>query len=319
MVELPEKPEKPTLYFIGVTTSESFINEVFPPWVDELNIKAQLVGIDAEIHADEQDYRKIANFIEKHELAKGALVTTHKIDLYEACKDMFKKFGFYTKLFGELSCIAKDKDGNLEGYAKDPITSGNSLEAFIPKNFWKENNGEALIMGAGGSGRAISSYLVDPEKGENIPSKLIVTNRTAAKLDEFDEIIQEVNPNIPIEYHKTTEPYQNDYALNSLKPYSLVVNATGMGKDIPGSPISDEAEFPSNSYVWEINYRGERKFMHQALSQEDEKNLYVEDGWTYFIHGWTEVIKEVFNIEIEDNKFDKLGKIAKEVKAEWVK
>lgn len=317
MIILPEKPKKPTLYFIGVTTSDSFINEVFPPWVETLNIDAQLVGIDAEIHADDKDYREIVDFIKKHNLAKGALVTTHKIDLYEAAKDKFNKFGFYVELFGELSCIAKDEDGQLEGYAKDPITSGNSLEAFISDNFWAKHNGEVLIMGAGGSGRAISSYLVDPEKGENIPSKLIVTNRTAAKLDEFDEIIKEVNSEVPLEYHKTTEPYQNDIPLNSLPSYSLIVNATGMGKDIPGSPISDNAEFPENSYVWEINYRGERKFMQQALNQKEEKNLYVEDGWIYFIHGWTEVIKEVFDLEIGNNKFKELTKIAKNVKADW--
>lgn len=316
MFELPEKPTKPTLYFIGVTTAESFIQVLFPHWVEKLDIEAQLVGIDVEIHANEEVYRKIVNFIKENEMAKGALITTHKIDILEAARDKFDKLGEYAELFGEISCISK-KDTQLIGSAKDPITSGLALEAFLPDDFWKKHKGEALIMGAGGSGRAISSYLVDPDKGENIPSKLVVTNRTAAKLDEFDEIIKEVNPDIPIKYHKTTEPYQNDFALNTLSPYSLVINATGIGKDTPGSPISDRAEFPFNSYVWEFNYRGERKFMKQALKQQKEKNLYIEDGWIYFIHGWTEVIKDVFNLEIGDQQFDRLAEVAAEVKKDW--
>ena len=28
-------------------------------------------------------------------------------------------------------------------------------------------------------------------------------------------------------------------------------------------------------------------FMHQALAQREKRNLTVEDGWVYFLHGWT--------------------------------
>ena len=85
------------------------------------------------------------------------------------------------------------------------------------------------------------------------------------------------------------------------KEYSLIVNATGLGKDRPGSSLTDACNFPKNSLVWELNYRGDLRFMHQALEQKDEKNLYVEDGWIYFIHGWTLVIAEVFDMDIKVN------------------
>lgn len=74
----------------------------------------------------------------------------------------------------------------------------------------------------------------------------------------------------------------------------MIVNATGLGKDRPGSPLSDRAQFPINSLVWELNYRGELDFM----KQQEEKKLHVEDGWIYFLHGWTQVIAEVFHIEV---------------------
>ena len=63
-------------------------------------------------------------------LSLGALVTTHKIDLYEAAKDLFDYLDPYAQLFGELSSISK-KDG-LEGHAKDPISCGFVWKLFIP-------------------------------------------------------------------------------------------------------------------------------------------------------------------------------------------
>ncbi len=53
----------------------------------------------------------------------------------------------------------------------------------------------------------------------------------------------------------------------SLPPGSLVVNATGMGKDRPGSPLGPTSVFPRDGVVWEFNYRGSLDFWHQALAQ----------------------------------------------------
>ena len=36
-----------------------------------------------------------------------------------------------------------------------------------------------------------------------------------------------------------------------------------------------------------------------------------EDGWIYFIHGWTQVISEVFQIDIKGELLEKLSEIAK--------
>ena len=73
----------------------------------------------------------------------------------------------------------------------------------------------------------------------------------------------------------------------AMPPGSLVVNGTGMGKDSPGSPITDQGVFPEKARVWELNYRGELGFLHQARRQEAARALFIEDGWRYFVHGWT--------------------------------
>lgn len=311
---LPSKATKPTMYFIGVTTGKSSIMKVFPKWAEALGLKdAVLKGIDIGIHAEPKEYREVVDFIKNDELSLGALVTTHKIDLYNATKDMFEYLDPYAEMFGELSSISK-KDGSLEGYAKDPISSGFALEAFLPKNYWKDFSGDVFILGAGGSAISLSAYLLNKNKGDNIPSRLIVGNRSKPRLDELKKIVSTLNPDANTEYYLTPEPSIADDILKTLKPHSLIVNATGLGKDRPGSPLTDACVYPKNSYVWEFNYRGELDFMHQSLKQKEKQNLYVEDGWMYFIHGWTQVVAEVFHIAITGKTLEICAELANEIR-----
>lgn len=302
------------MYFIGVTTTKSSIMKLFPLWAEALEIEnAVLKGIDIDIHAEPQVYRDVVEFIKNDELSLGALVTTHKIDLYHAAKDLFDYLDPYATMFGELSSISK-KDGKLEGYAKDPISSGLAMEDFIPENYWKDHGGELFIIGAGGSAIAICSYLLDPKNGENIPDKVVIANRSKPRLDEITRIVQEINPDVEAEYHLTPEPTQNDAILEKIKPHSVIINATGLGKDRPGSPLTDNGIFPEDSLVWELNYRGELDFMHQALRQKELKGLHIEDGWIYFIHGWTQVVAEVFHIDITGTVFDRIEQLSNEMR-----
>ena len=85
---------------------------------------------------------------------------------------------------------------------------------------------------------------------------------------------------------------------------TIVINATGIGKDFPGSPITDDGLFPAHSIAWELNYRGELDFMHQTLARVTQRNITVEDGWVYFIHVWTQVIAQVCHVEIDEARFE---------------
>jgi shikimate 5-dehydrogenase len=83
-----------------------------------------------------------------------------------------------------------------------------------------------------------------------------------------------------------------------------------MGKDSPGSPITDSGVFPEHGIAWELNYRGELDFLHQALAQAESRHLTVEDGWLYFLHGWTQVIAQVLKVNIDGRVFKRLADIA---------
>jgi len=313
MLKLPDKAQRPTIYFIGVTTQKSSIMEVFPKWAKALSIDAAIKGIDISIHADRKDYIDCVTFIKNDPLSLGALVTTHKIDLFHAAKHLFEYIDPYAEKLEEISSISK-KNGKLCCHAKDPISSGLSMESFIPPNFWSTNRGEVLLLGAGGSALAMSLYLTQSKWGDNVPSKIIITNRSMPRLEAAKRKLDDLNPKVRFEYIHTPNPSDNDRILEGLKPYSLIVNATGLGKDAPGSPITDEASFPVNSLIWEINYRGALDFMHQANKHKTTRDLHVEDGWIYFIHGWTQVISEVFHISSNGKMLDLCNSIAMEMR-----
>lgn len=300
---------KPTMYFIGVTTTYSSIMNIFPRWAAELQLEAAIVGIDLPLNADVGLYREVVSFIKHDPLSLGALVTTHKMNILKAAKEDFYYLDPYATVFEEISSISK-RNGRLEGYAKDPISSGLAMEAFIPENFWDEHRGEVLILGSGGSALAISAYLANKEHGKNVPTKITLTNHHEGKLVEARRILSRIETDVIFDFQLCKTPSATDNLVSNMAPYSMVVNATGMGKDIPGSPITNTVIFPKNTVVWELNYRGSLDFFHQAQKQQEERNLQVIDGWIYFIHGWTQVIAEVFHVEINSTAFRNLAKVA---------
>jgi len=303
------------MYFIGVTTAQSSIMKVFPRWAKVLGINAVIKGIDIGIHAPAEDYRQAVEFIKQDPLSLGALVTTHKLDLLNAARDMFDALDPYAELLSEISSISKRGD-KLWGHAKDPITSGLSLEAFLLTDWWINHpHAYALILGAGGSSLATTVYLMDADKhGNNRPAKIVVNNRSKPRLEEMQKIHTGLNSGVPAEYHHCPTFEENDAVLTRMPEHSLIINATGLGKDVPGSPLTDVAVFPKNGLAWDFNYRGDLKFMHQALAQKEQHNLIVEDGWIYFIHGWSQVIAEVFHLELTPKLVAELSDAASDLR-----
>jgi shikimate 5-dehydrogenase len=290
--------EEPTIYFIGVTTAKSSIMSVFPKWARHLGLKDAVIrGIDCKLHDDPTIYRRIVEFIKHDPLSYGALVTTHKLDLLRAARHYFDELDSFALLTDEISSISK-REGRLIGHAKDPITVGLSLDAIIEPDYWRKTGAELLILGAGGSSVALTTHLMKSCGPDRWPSKIHVSNKTIERLNEMKAKHQAINPGITIAYYHATTPADNDAILNALKPGSIVINATGLGKDAPGSPLTDQAVFPQDGIAWDFNYRGELVFLDQARTQQQQRNLRIEDGWVYFIHGWTRVVAEVFDVEI---------------------
>lgn len=303
----------PTFYFIGVTTTKSSIMKIFPHWTQELGRPEVVIeGVDLPLHADSDAYRQAVAQIKYDPNSLGALVTTHKINLYEAATDMFDYCDPYAKICGEVSSISK-RDGRLEGHAKDPLTSGLSLDAVLGKDYFARTGGEVLSFGPGGSTTAIALHLINKPNAADRPRRFVVVGRSQKSIERLQRTLDGQTTDIRFEYILNDAPPKNDAIMEQMPPGSIVINATGMGKDLPGSPITDSGLLPQNGIAWELNYRGELEFMHQAERQRETRGVLVEDGWLYFLYGWTQVISQVYHIPIQGELFMRLSTIAERI------
>lgn len=309
------KKDRPTFYFIGVTTGKSSINRVFPLWTREMgHPEVVLEGIDCKLNDDPENYRRAVAQVKYDALSLGGLVTAHKINLLNAAREMFEYLDPYAQITGEVSSISKNQ-GRLEGHAKDPITSGLSLDAVVGSGYFQRTGGQVLCFGAGGSAVAISLHLINKKDPADRPERIVVVNRSQGRLDHLREMVAGLDTTIQFEYILNDDPRRNDELMARVPEGSIVINSTGMGKDIPGSPITDAGLFPKQSIAWELNYRGKLDFMHQALAQRETRNVTVEDGWVYFVHGWTQVMAQVYHIAIDAALFARLNSLADSIRA----
>ena len=308
--------ERPSMLFIGVTTAQSSIHRIFPRWMTALGrSEAALRGVDFRLHDDPARYRAAVEFVKNDPLTLGALVTTHKIDLCAASRDVFDALDPLSASMGEISSIYKRR-GRLHGRTVDPWSAGLALAAFLPGDHWRRTGAEVLILGAGGSAMALAWHLCQPDANGNRPSRIRVANRSRPRLDHLRALHASWTDAVPLSCHHVPEPALADALVRDLPPGSLVVNATGLGKDAPGSPLTDQAVFPEHGLVWEFNYRGHLVFLDQARRQQRARHLHLEDGWIYFLHGWTQVLSDVFDVQIPSRGplFDELSRLAREVR-----
>jgi len=299
----------PTIHFIGVSTKQSSIMRVFPEWAKELGLgEVAINGIDLALHAAPDQYQQVVAFIRDDVNSNGALVTTHKIDLFQAAHQLFDELDWFAASMHEVSSISKG-EGKLIGQAKDPVSAGRTLTGMIPPGFWTGEGGDVFCMGCGGAGVAITWFLLLGDHRLGRPKRVIVSDVSAERLAHLEKLVDTT----ALEIELVRNSKDNDRILEGLGEGSLVINATGLGKDRPGSPITDDGRIPQRGIVWELNYRGALDFFHQANRAAAERALTVRDGWDYFVHGWSCVIADVFHVDIPNERVSKLADIAARV------
>lgn len=302
----------PTMYFFGVTTSQSASLKIFPAWAEILGLgEAQLVGVDLPLDAPAEQYRQAVLQIKADPLSLGALVTTHKLNILQAAEDYFDELTADARLCQEVSSIYK-RNGRLIAHATDPTISGQAMRHFMPARHWARHPAHILCLGAGGAAVALVTHFCSQATADQRPQRLILVDCNQSKLDNMAKLLQRLpESGISFQLILNSDAAVNDDLMAELPPCSLVINATGMGKDRPGSPVTDDGRFPQNGLVWELNYRGVRPFLYQARAQADSRSLQVEDGWIYFLLGWSEVISQVFDVIIDQSTLQKLAQAAK--------
>ena len=288
-----------TLYFIGVTTAASSINRVFPRWAALLGLgEAKLAGIDLPVGVGAAALRPAIAAIAADRQARGALVTTHKIAVAEHAADLFAELDPWARRLGEIGAIVR-RGGALIGHATDPVTSGLALDALVGADWWRQRPGAAaLLLGAGGASLALAAGLL-ARAPDRRPRTIVIADVAAERLAHCRSHLAEVPAAGLLRFEQVAGAADNDRLVAALPPGSLVVNGTGLGKDRPGSPLSDAAWFPEGGAAWELNYRGDLVFLRQARAQAAERNLTVGDGWRYFVHGWSHVVALAFGLALD--------------------
>jgi shikimate dehydrogenase len=289
------------MFFIGVSTKRSSIMKLFPIWCEVLGLDATIDGRDLPLGGDPGVYRDAIAEIADDEDVKGALITTHKVDVFRHAGEMFARLDYNARLCREVSCVSKNETG-LVGHAKDPITSGKSME-----RIFTAPPTHVLCLGAGGAGTAIGVYLL---RHPRPPQRLIVVDKDPRRIDEVRAVLDRLRGDGEVVYRITAGVEENDALLEEMPVGSFIVNATGMGKDTPGSPLTSSAVFPQDSIVWELNYRGELDFLRHAEAQAPGRGLETHDGWNYFVYGWSEVMAEVFHFDLTEALFEELRSAA---------
>jgi shikimate 5-dehydrogenase len=176
------------------------------------------------------------------------VITSHKQAMYEAVCDLVVASDPYARAGREVSPLLVTGRG-LVADACDPRVVRLVLGELLGPRHWQDTAADALVLGSGGAGIAIALTLLTRRVGQALvgaeqrPRRLVVTDISAQRSHAAQELLQPFAGTLDLEV-RATDREQTTRLLERLPPGSLVVNATGMGKDTPGSPIAPGARFP---------------------------------------------------------------------------
>jgi len=277
-----------TIKFIGVSTAGSSIHQVFPRWAQLLGVNAEVVGVDVPRGPDAHArLREALSAIRADERCLGAVVTSWKSALYQVASTDFDDLDGLAVECHEVNAVRRHEDGRLSGYARDPISVGQVVDGI-----WPERDADLLCLGSGGTAIALGRHLLARGQG----GRLQFIDREPAQTSHFTDVIGTVAGDGPfnIEAKAADGPY--DDLVAGARPGTLIVNATGAGKDRAGSPVTDGVEFPRECVFWDLNYRGELGMLATARMQADAHKLRVHDGLSLFCHGWAAALSAVLGL-----------------------
>ena len=284
--------------FLGVRTASSWVHRVFGGWSACLDTPLSLEAEDLPLRSSVDAYR---DFVERlrdgYPRLRGALITSHKAAVYQLAGGLFDKLTEVSRRLHEVGMVYW-RNGEFIGDANDPLSTLHVARRLLSSNpSWLRSSRCALILGGGGAGVALANTLVSND--ELGCTRVTIAEVDAGRATELRTLVSEWQPAIPVDVIHTKG--QSDMLVSSAGEGGLIANATGLGKDAAGSPISPQTTFPAGSIVWDFNYRFVEQatptFLEVARMQELEQRLTLEDGWDYFIWGWCGVMSNVVNLE----------------------
>ena len=241
-------------------------------------------------------------------LVVGGLVTSHKSALYSGAREEFDLLEPVTGLLSEIGVVFK-RGGELCGGVSDIKSGGLALDRVISASAWPNGDRVAVVLGAGGAGLAAVWNLAIRRIGD--PQRVVLVEEDDERRAQARQLLGSWPSGVPV--HLVAPDNSVSETIRAGKG-PLIVNATGMGKDRPGSPYPDDFEFPLGSTYWDFNYRGEQQLLKVAIAQSGIRRLSVFDGFDYFASGWSAVMTRVAGVEWTPELFREFRSIAESIR-----
>jgi shikimate 5-dehydrogenase len=291
--EVASWPGRPLILFVGVNTSGSVAHAVFDQWAAELGQPWVLRSTDLLAVTPRDAFRKLVSGMCRNPAVHGALVTAHKLRLYRACAQDLDRRDWLTDITHEINAVATG--ATLAGYARDALSLGRILPALIRSTgAGTMHDLHVLCLGAGGAATALLLALhldtgpdqdagASPRPREDPPATVTFADVDPGALADLRSVADRAGIGMSrLSFLSVREPADNDALVAGLPSPALVINATGLGKDAPGSPVTDRARFGPATLAWDLNYRGDLTYLRQAAASGAD----TVDGWDYFVAGW---------------------------------
>jgi shikimate 5-dehydrogenase len=298
-------------WFVGVRTEGSSAVAAFPHWLRALGLEGGLETIDLPLDSPGEAYRRLVERLRKASDVRGMVVTAHKARLFEEASTALDELDEMARLCREVSVVWRSGD-RLVGSAIEPRSVAGALAEIVAPSHWSETDGQILAFGAGATTAALMVHLYALGDDTEAPSVVSLVDIRAERAAALRGSLERWRPGLQVQ---TPSPEEAIAVLRELPPGSLIVNATGLGKDRPGSPLPCPAPWPSGALVWDLNYRGELQFLEDATRVAGELGLRVHDGWRLFLYGWSEALGCILGRRLSEAEFTALEHAAQEARA----
>ena len=217
---------------------------------------------------------------------KGANITVpFKLEAYTQCQQLTPR----AKLAGAVNTIWQES-GQLVG----DNTDGVGLVRDLRSQGIELKNKRILIVGAGGASRGIIGPIA-----QELPSSLIITNRTVGKAKELVVAFKELTNSIAVDIRAWS---LSQLEQENLLPFDLVMNASAAGLDrqSPFSELAAKSVFRPNCFAYDLLYGKTTPFIQQAL----ERGCRVSDGLGMLVEQAAEafVLWRKLDIELLDTR-----------------
>ncbi|CAL8968628.1 Shikimate dehydrogenase (NADP(+)) [Cellulomonas sp. T2.31MG-18] len=289
------------MLLVGRDTAGSGVHTAFPVWARALGL-GNVVLRDVDVHADaaRQVWRDLVGAMRNNPRVRGAVVTDDKLRLYRACADLVDVQEPTVGLMAEINSLRLD-DGRVWAFARDAL----ALHTVLGHAPLPAAPPAVVCLGAGGAATALllataldvpattAATTQEPVAAPAIPA-LTFVDRDPDALDALRRVLDRLPVDAAAVRMLTAPTPQACAEVVAAAPAgALVVNATGLGKVGPGSPLPDGAAFPADAVAWDFNDRGPLTFLAQARAA----GVAAVDGRDYFLAGWACALGAVFDLD----------------------